>query len=232
MFDAIAPSYDLLNRLISLGLDRGWRAETVRRVRAEYPAEVLDLAAGTGDLSIDLAKALPQATVVAADISQEMLRRAQVKARKEELQEDILFVECDALEMPFRDDCFDVVTCAFGIRNFVDIPAALSQIHRVLRPGGMVAILELCEPRKEGLHALYRYHAFRIIPMLGRLIGRHEQAYRYLPQSIRHVPQREQMCAILRKQGWERVCYKTLFPDVCALYVAYKHSQRWSCMDS
>lgn len=221
MFDAIAPSYDLLNRIISMGLDRSWRQETVRRVAIEKPMHILDLASGTGDLAIDLAKTLPEATIVAADLSTEMLQIGQKKAAQQGVQHAILPTPCDALAMPFKNNSFDAVTCAFGVRNFYNLPDALQEMKRVLTPGGLLAVLELCEPIG-WVRPFYKAHAFHIIPFVGKVVGHNKKAYQYLPKSIERVAQRETFTNMLKQQGWERVTYRTFTPGVCALYIAYK----------
>ena len=224
MFDAIAPSYDLLNRLISLRQDLSWRRELVRRVSIEEPQDILDLAAGTCDLSIALAKALPECTVVAGDLSREMIRLGEAKAQQSGVEDQVLPVLCDAMAMPFRDECFDVVTCGFGVRNFDDSLGGLREMFRVLRPGGLVAVLELCEPRSPLLFSFYRLYAYKVIPLLGKLLGGNKGAYAYLPRSIAEVSQREEMAQLLRLAGFERVAYHLFIPDVCALYVGYRPS--------
>ncbi len=222
MFDHIAPKYDVLNKVNSFGLDRLWRKELVRRVAAERPKLVLDLAAGTGDVSIALAKKLPHATVVAADLSQRMLFHALYKAMNADLTGQVKIAEVDASDLPYEEDHFDAVTCAFGVRNFEDIPLSLSEMYRVLRPGGICAILELCTPDTKLLYDLYQIHAKRLIPTAARLFGSDDTAYDYLCDSIEHAPSRDVMEYLMKEAGFGDTSYHEFFPGVCILYIGYK----------
>lgn len=222
MFDHLAPKYDLLNKINSFGLDRLWRKELVRRVAAEQPKLVLDLAAGTGDVSIALAKKLPGTTVVAADLSQKMLFHALYKALNEDLTEQVKIDVVDATDLPYEDDSFDAVTCSFGVRNFADIPKGFSEMHRVLKPGGICAILELCPPEPGLINSLYQIHAQAVIPSMARLFGSDTSAYDYLGDSIEEVPNRAVMEYLMQQAGFKNTYYREFFPGVCVLYIGYK----------
>jgi demethylmenaquinone methyltransferase/2-methoxy-6-polyprenyl-1,4-benzoquinol methylase len=185
MFDAIADRYDLVNRLISFGRDRGWRRHTASALQA--PNRVLDLATGTGDLAIELARRYPEASVVGLDPSARMLEVARKKTRALALDTRITYVEGDAQELPFEDAQFDAVSMAFGIRNVPDRAAALRQMARVARVGARIAILELTEPRGLGLSLLARCHVHCIVPLVGALISGPGQ-YAYLSRSIAAFP--------------------------------------------
>lgn len=221
MFDDIAPTYDLLNRINSLGLDQWWRRDLVERVAQEQPQLVLDLAAGTGDLSILLAKECTNATIVASDLSIGMLEIGSHKANEAGLSQVKISVE-DAMDLSFDDYHFDAVTCAFGVRNFESIARGYQEIYRVLRPGGMVAILELCEPTNLLLKAGYDLYVDGIIPNVAKWVGRNKEAYDYLGQSIKKVPQRQQMEKLMQMAGFVHTYHKVYAPEVCALYVGYK----------
>lgn len=223
MFDAIAPEYDRLNRLISFGLDSAWRRSAVKLVSRTGARSLLDLAAGTGDFTIALARALPTARIVAADLSQNMLREADRKFVERGLSQ-VSTVQCNALHMPFREGRFDAITCAFGVRNFSDLRQGLSEMYRILRPGGVAVILELCEPDRPISRGLYKLHAFGVIPMLGAMLGNNRKAYAYLPESIHRMTQREGMTEVLEELGFERASFRVFPPGVCAMYVAYKPS--------
>lgn len=223
MFDKLAPNYDFLNRVNSFGLDLLWRKELVRRVAQEKPRLILDLAAGTGDVSIALAEELHRATIVAADLSLGMLEHAVYKSRKAKVDKRVKIAVIDGTDMAFPDNHFDAVTCAFGIRNFEDISIGYQEIYRVLKPGGMVAILELCEPSNPLLNTLYQVHAGLIIPSVSSLSGNRE-AYKYLGNSIRTVPNRALMEYLMKSTGFEYTHYKVFTPGVCALYIGYKPS--------
>lgn len=221
MFDGIARKYDVLNHINSFGLDILWRSDIADRVSAEKPSLILDLAAGTGDLTIELARRNRTATVVAADLSLGMLEKAVHKARKEHLSKVKVSV-VDALEMPFEDNHFDALTCAFGVRNFSSIPDGLREMLRVLRPGGMVAILELCEPENPILRAMYKFHAGVTIPAVARTVAGNEAAYNYLADSIEVVPNRDVMQYLMEEAGFRHTYYTIYTPGVCGLYVGYK----------
>lgn len=204
-----------------MGLDKLWRQRGVQRIKQAQPQALLDLAAGTGDFSIALARALPQTEIVAADLSAGMLTVAAEKVAKLGIS-NISTQECNALEMPFAEGSFDAITCAFGVRNFSDLVAGYTEMHRILRPHGLVCILELCEPKHPITKALYRFYAFNIIPLLGAMIGQHRAAYSYLPASIRSMTQREDMLSTLNVAGFTKCSYKVFAPGVCAMYTAYK----------
>lgn len=221
MFDSIAPTYDVLNRINTLGLDILWRKDLVNQVAKERPARILDLAAGTGDLSVLLARACKKATVIAGDMSIGMLKIAKEKAEKEHLSQ-IKIMEMDALRLPFAGEEFDAITCAFGVRNFGSIAHGYQEMYRVLRPGGMVAILELCEPQSSISHGIYDIHVYHVMPLLGSIIGHNKSAYEYLAKSIEKVPQREEMSQLMEEAGFIHTYHKVYFPSVCALYVGYK----------
>ncbi len=221
MFDTIAPTYDLLNRVNSFGLDIHWRKDLVNRVSNEHPSMILDLATGTADLSIMLAKKCNGATVVATDLSIGMLAIGEQKAREAGLDQ-IKFALADALHLPFDNESFDVATCAFGIRNFESIQKGYEEFNRVLRPGGMVAVLELCEPESRLLNLAYNVHMRAIVPVISSFIGHHRDAYTYLADSIHKVPHRSGMEKLMQKAGLVNTYYKVYTPGVCCLYVGYK----------
>lgn len=221
MFDTIAPTYDLLNRVNSFGLDIYWRKDLVDRVSKERPSKILDLAAGTADLSIMLAKKCTGARVVASDLSIGMLEIGEQKAKAAGLAQ-IYFTVANALELPFEEDRFDAVTCAFGVRNFESIQRGYEEICRVLRPGGMVAVLELCEPENKLLNLAYNLHARVAIPTISSLIAHNKDAYEYLADSIHHVPHRGSMEELMQMAGLVNTYYKVYVPGVCCLYVGYK----------
>lgn len=223
MFNHIAPTYDKLNRIISLGLDRKWRKRGIDLLRPYEPQRVLDIATGTGDLAIELAQSLPSVrSVLGIDISEEMMRIGSDKVRELGLDERIRFGREDCTDLTFADNSFDAATIGFGIRNFADIPQAAREIYRVLRPGKPVVILELTEPTNPFLHWGYRLYAGKIIPLVGQLISEDERAYSYLPESIAAVPQREAMVQILLEAGFSEAFHKVLTPGTCAIYLALK----------
>jgi demethylmenaquinone methyltransferase / 2-methoxy-6-polyprenyl-1,4-benzoquinol methylase len=215
MFGRIAPRYDLANHLLSYNLDRLWRRRTVRRVRAilDRPdARVLDICCGTGDLAVALRKG-GRAQVLASDFCHPMLEAA---ARK--LPGGLLF-ESDALRLPVRDGSLDLVTVAFGFRNLTDYDAGLREMRRVLRPGGMAAILEFSQPRNSLFAAVYGFYSRRILPRLGGLITGAPDAYRYLPESIQKFPDALALADAMRRAGFARVSFEYLTGGSVALHL-------------
>ncbi len=195
MFNAIAPQYDFLNHFLSFGIDRYWRRRLVRHVRSHHPAHLLDVATGTGDLAI-LLQRKTGAAVTGVDIAEGMLEVARKKTLNSQLS-IINYQLASATALPFPDNTFDAVTVAFGVRNFDNLQQGLSEMQRVLRPGGIVTILEFTTPRTRPVRLLYRWYSRYIIPLLGRLVSKHAAAYSYLPASVEAFPQREKFLAEL-----------------------------------
>lgn len=222
MFDNIAPTYDILNRVNTSGLDIKWRKDLVNSVALTDPSEILDIAAGTCDLSILLAKTCKMSHITATDISLGMLEIGKSKVSREQLT-NISILPGDALQLEFDDNTFDVVTCAFGVRNFESIALGYKEMYRVLKPGGMVAILELCTPTNRFMRFGYDIHMKVNVPIISRLFGRKEGAYNYLRESVQRVPQREQMTLLMKSAGFNPTNYKVYKPGVCALYTGYKN---------
>jgi demethylmenaquinone methyltransferase/2-methoxy-6-polyprenyl-1,4-benzoquinol methylase len=219
MFDAIAERYDLLNRIISLGIDQGWRRRTVAALRLQPGARVLDLATGTGDLAILVAESEPSATVVGLDPSERMLAIAAKKVAGEQLGERIELVSGDAGRLPFPDASFDGITMAFGIRNMPNRAQALAEMARVVRPGGRIAILELSEPRGGLVAPLARFHVHTLVPRLGALLSG-AAAYRYLERSIARFPRPAEFAETMRSAGLDVVDVRPLTFGVVCLFVA------------
>lgn len=223
MFNRIAPTYDRLNRIISLGLDRSWRQHGLTLLQPYTPISVLDIATGTGDLAIDIIRNIPSVLhVQGVDISEEMMRIGATKVRDLGLDTRITFSRENCAAMSFEDETFDAVTIGFGIRNFEDIPQAAREIFRVLRPGKPAMILELTEPSNLLTRLGYKLYSKGIIPWIGRLISDDDSAYTYLPRSIAETPQRQEMVELLRAAGFSEVYYRSLFPGTCAVYMAIK----------
>lgn len=221
MFDTIAPTYDLLNRINSLGMDQCWRRDLVRRVSLEKPSLILDLAAGTGDLTLMLAHSNPDATIVASDISLGMLEVAVRKARKAGLPQ-VKIAVADAMELPFEDEHFDAVTCGFGVRNFESLHRGYEEMFRVLKPGGMIAILELSEPINPIYRTFYELHTEINLPLFSTFIGQNAAEYRYLTRSIKATPQRKKMLQLIEMAGFINTYQYTYTPGACTIYVGYK----------
>jgi len=209
MFDRIAPVYDVMNRVMTMGLDQRWRRETVRAV-VRPGDRVLDAACGTGDLAVIAAKA--GARVTGLDFSAAMLERARRKAPSLE------WVRGDLLALPFEDGSFDAATVGFGIRNVSDLPRAIEELRRVLRPGGRLAILEITRPRGP-LRVFYSFWFDRIVPLLGKVLPGGE-AYTYLPASVRRFPGPDELAAQL--DGFEDVRYQLFAGGIVALHTGVR----------
>ena len=221
MFDHIAPAYDRLNHLMSLGIDRSWRRTALKWLRPHRPQQMMDVATGTGDFALLACRMLRPQSLVGTDISEGMMQVARRKAREAGLDERISFRREDCEALTFADASFDAVTVAFGIRNFEHLDRGLREMCRVLRPGGHLVILELSTPDRFPLKQLYRIYS-RLIPLMGRLVSHDRSAYTYLPQSIRAFPQGEVMSESIRRAGFSDVRFRRLTFGVCTLYMATK----------
>jgi demethylmenaquinone methyltransferase/2-methoxy-6-polyprenyl-1,4-benzoquinol methylase len=219
MFDRIAARYDAVNRVLSFGLDRGWRRRTVRALQLGASPRVLDLATGTGDLAIDIAHTHPDATVIGLDPSREMLAIAERKLAARGLAGRVRLVRGDAQHLPYRGCEMDAATIAFGIRNVPDRLAALREMARVVRPGGRIAVLELGEPRRGLLARAARFHTRHVVPRLGALLSGARE-YRYLQRSIAAFPSSAEFAALMERAGLHVVELVPLTFGVCTLYVA------------
>lgn len=221
MFDHIAPAYDRLNHLMSLGIDRSWRRTALKWLRPHRPQQMMDVATGTGDFALLACRMLRPESLVGTDISEGMMQVARHKAREAGLDDRILFQREDCEALTFSDASFDAVTVAFGIRNFEHLDRGLREMCRVLRPGGHLVILELSTPDRPPMKQLYRIYS-RLIPLMGRLVSHDRSAYTYLPQSIRAFPQGEVMSESIRRAGFSDVRFRRLTFGVCTLYMATK----------
>lgn len=219
MFDGIAARYDLLNRIISLGIDQSWRRKTVDSLELTADSHVLDLATGTADLALMTARRVPGCKITGVDPSSKMLEVGQTKVDRAGLGEKIKLELGDAQNLPFGDDTFDGTMIAFGIRNVPDRLQGLREMARVTRPGGKVAILELSEPRGGIMGPLTRFHIHTVVPWLGGLLsGRKE--YRYLQKSIAAFPPAEEFAELMSSAGLTVEQVRPLTSGVAHLYVA------------
>lgn len=212
-FNTIAKRYDRLNHLMTWGMDRGWRRRAVRALRLERGSKVLDVACGTGDMVVELAK--QSCRVNGVDISSEMLAIARSKCRGAVVEVG------DAELLPFPDDTFAAVTCAFGVRNFLHLRRGLAEMVRVVRPGGQVAVLELSTPDSALLRPFYNLYTHSVIPLLGSCVAGNSDAYRYLVSSIERFPKGRDFMKLLEDEGCQ-VHQRKLFFGVCRLYLASK----------
>ena len=222
LFDNIAPTYDALNHTLSFGFDRTWRRKAVRTLMAYNPATVLDIATGTGDFALAIARKLKLRHVMAVDISEGMMRVGREKAVREGLHDVVRFRKEDCSHLSFADNSFDAVTVTFGVRNFENLDACLCEIHRVLNKGGHLILLELSYPHKRLWRALFNIYSKVVMPVVGRLISGDNSAYTYLPETMAAFPQGEVMREILLKNGFSQARFRRLTMGICTLYVAEK----------
>lgn len=227
MFDGIAPTYDFLNHLLSAGVDKGWRRKAVEALGRFAPKRVLDIATGTGDFAILIAKLLSPEKIFGADISEGMMEvaRKKVKALREsgELAEtEIEFQKQDCLDLSFSDSTFEAVTVAYGVRNFQDLDAGLREMYRVLVPGGHLLIVELATPPRFPMRQLFWLYAHVVMPAVGWLVSRDSRAYSYLPATMEAFPQGEVMQGILKKAGFRSVEWRRFTFGICTMYLAEK----------
>lgn len=222
MFDNIAPTYDKLNHRLSWDIDRHWRNKAIEAMARQAPKHILDMATGTGDFAILAARKLKAKSIIGADISDGMMAIGRQKVEKDGLQDIISFQKEDCTGMSFKDGQFDAVMAAFGIRNFQDLEQGLREMLRVLKPGGMLCVLELTTPVTFPMKQLFRIYSHTILPLYGRMISKDPAAYSYLTKTIEAFPQGETMVEILKKTGFREAAFKRLTFGICTLYVAYK----------
>ncbi len=219
MFDAIAPRYDLLNHVLSAGLDARWRTRAIEELRLGPGARVLDLCTGTGDLAVAALRAQPAASVIGIDFAAEMLRLASRKMTSRRLSA-VRLVRGDGTRIPLADATCDAATIGFGIRNVVDPAAALAELARVLRPGGRLAILEFGQPRLPGIRTMYSWYFRYLLPLVGKLISKHQSAYSYLPASVGTFPPAKEFAATIAATGFSQVQAVPLTFGIVYLYIA------------
>jgi len=215
MFGRIAPRYDLLNHLLSMNIDKYWRARTVKLVSsvlAKPGARVLDVACGTGDLMIALAKRGPKALVLGSDFSHPMLTAARSKT-------SLGLFEADALALPVAEGSFDLVTIAFGFRNLANYQRGLVELGRILKPGGVLAILEFSTPPNALLAALYGFYSRHVLPKIGGWISGSPEAYTYLPESVRKFPDAPELAQQMRDAGFQNVRYQRMTAGIVAVHL-------------
>jgi len=220
MFGRVASRYDLLNHLLSFNVDRYWRRRTVRRAQeflARPGARVLDICCGTGDLTLALAARANGKTVFGSDFCHPMLLEARRKVR-----ERCALFEADALKLPLADGSLDLITVAFGLRNFANYQEGLLEMRRVLKPGGAAAILEFSRPPNRAFAALYDFYSLRILPAIGGMVSGSRTAYQYLPESVRKFPGAEELAGRMREAGFAKVSYERMTGGIVALHMGVR----------
>jgi demethylmenaquinone methyltransferase/2-methoxy-6-polyprenyl-1,4-benzoquinol methylase len=223
MFDAIAPRYDLLNRLLSAGFDRRWRARAIRSLELTGDERLLDLCTGTADVALAARRSAPRARrVIGVDFAAAMLQRGRRKVHDAGEQGAIALVRADAVRLPLHNGAVDAVTVAFGIRNVEDAETACRELHRVLRIGGRLAILEFAIPTLPIVRHAYLSYFRHVLPMLGRVVSRHTTAYSYLPASVTAFPTPDRFAHVLDDVGFTDVQVRGLTLGIVYLYSAVK----------
>ena len=222
MFDNIAPTYDTLNHRLSWDIDRGWRRKAIQQLAPYKPQTMLDIATGTGDFAIMAAQMLKPQQLIGTDISEGMMDIGRKKVKAQGLDEIISFAKEDCLALSYDDASFDAVTAAFGIRNFADLDKGLSEMCRVLKPGGHLSIVELTTPVSFPMKQLFHIYSHTVLPVYGRLISKDTSAYSYLTKTIEAFPQGERMQDILRRAGFKDASFKRLTFGICTMCFATK----------
>lgn len=220
MFDGIAPSYDRLNHIMSLNVDKVWRRHALKQIVDGTPQRLLDVACGTGDSTISAAVAAAEGSVVTGvDISEGMMAMVMDKARKAGVADRIRLQVADGEALPFADGSFHRVTCAFGIRNFEHKEKGLAEFRRVLCPGGRAVILELSVPQIRVIRWFYDLYFLHVLPWIGGVVSGDKAAYKYLPASVHAFPAPGEFCTMMREAGFSRVSHKALTLGLCRMYV-------------
>ena len=222
MFDKIAFRYDFLNRFLSAGIDVRWRKKAIRELSSLHPKNILDVATGTGDFAVTSYNILKPEKITGIDISEGMLNIGRKKIENLGLEGHIRLLNGDSEAIYFEDSSFDAVTVAFGVRNFEDLEKGLSEIYRVLRPGGRLVVLEFSKPSLPIIKSLYNFYMKFITPNIGKLISKNNDAYKYLNNSVQKFPERDNFINILKKLKYRHSFYKTLSLGICTIYCGEK----------
>ncbi len=224
VFDSVADSYDLMNDVMSLGIHRLWKRFAIEQSGARPGQRILDLAGGTGDLAAGLARRVgSEGCIVLGDINARMLAVGRARLLDQGISGNVEFVQANAEILPFPDASFDCVTIAFGLRNVTDKAKALTSMYQVLKPGGRLLVLEFSQPVLPGLKQAYDLYSFKLLPLMGRLIARDADSYRYLAESIRMHPDQHQLLQLMQGAGFEDCDYHNLSGGIVALHRGYRY---------
>ena len=224
MFNNIAFRYDFLNRFLTAGVDVWWRKKTILSLKKIHPQTILDVATGTADVALLTYKLLNPKQITGVDISDAMLKIGREKIKKNHLQNIIELQNADSENLPFSNASFDAITVAFGVRNFEHLERGLSEMLRVLKPGGMLAVLEFSQPKNKLFRAFCNFYNNVIVPGAGRLFAKNKDAYNYLNHSAKAFPERENFTRILSDVGFKNVSFKPLSLGICCRYAASKNN--------
>ncbi len=221
MFNNIAWRYDFLNHFLSFGIDHYWRQQAINELKKSHPQLILDVATGTGDLAITALQLNPK-KVFGVDISSDMLEIGRKKLLKKNLQNKIELLEVDSEKLIFEDNKFDAITVGFGVRNFENLEKGLSEMRRVLKPGGTLVVLEFSQPKSAVLRGLYTFYSTKVTPFLGKLISKDKAAYTYLHESVSAFPFGKDFTNILEKTGYQNTNIRPLTFGIATVYTAEK----------
>ncbi len=222
MFDNIAPKYDLLNRVLTLGIDTIWRKKAINMLDKVNHKKILDVATGTADVALEIHKQLNPEEIIGLDISPVMIDHGNVKVKKKGVEDIIKLEVGDSENMRFEDHYFDAVTVSFGVRNFGNLEKGLSEMHRILRQDGKVVILEFSKPKMFPFKQLYNFYFKNILPLIGKKGSKDDNAYEYLYKSVQAFPDYEKFGEILEKVGFRSVQWKSLSLGICTIYSGVK----------
>jgi demethylmenaquinone methyltransferase / 2-methoxy-6-polyprenyl-1,4-benzoquinol methylase len=222
MFDDIAFKYDFLNRFLSAGIDIKWRKKAIKQLSALAPKKILDVATGTADVALMASGILKPEKIIGIDISEGMLEVGRKKIEKAGLQHIIELLNGDSETINFEDSSFDAVTVAFGVRNFQHLEKGLSEIYRVLKPGGKLVVLEFSKPKMPGVKGMYNLYMKIVCPNVGKLFSKNRNAYKYLDESIQKFPEGNNFTNILDNLGYKNSYCKTLSLGICSIYCGTK----------
>lgn len=222
MFDKIAPYYDYLNRVLSVGIDVIWRKKAINTLKPYRPQSILDIATGTADLAIEAAKTLQPEVIIGMDISVEMLKIGNSKVSKKGLDHIITLETGDSEHLKYQDNSFDAITAAFGVRNFENLEAGLREMYRVMKKDGRLVILEFSKPKVFPLKQLFNLYFKNILPVIGKIKSKDPKAYKYLYESVQVFPDYEKLTGILEKIGFKNTSYKPLSFGICTIYQGSK----------
>ncbi|RAU84464.1 bifunctional demethylmenaquinone methyltransferase/2-methoxy-6-polyprenyl-1,4-benzoquinol methylase UbiE [Pontibacter arcticus] len=221
MFNNIAGKYDFLNHFLSAGIDIIWRKKAVSLLAPQKPKLILDIATGTGDFAIELLKLNPD-KIVGADISEGMLAVGREKLTKKGLNHKIELQYGDSENLPFADNTFDAVTAAFGVRNFENLSKGLSEMNRVLKPGGTIVVLEFSKPRSFPMKQLFQFYFKNILPLVGKIVSKDNAAYTYLPESVQAFPDGQDFLNIYQQVGFKNTKWHSLTFGISSIYIGTK----------
>ena len=221
MFDNISKRYDFLNHFLSLGIDKGWRKKAVKIISQANPKIILDVATGTGDFAIAELKLDPE-KVIGIDLSNGMLDVGREKMKKKKVDHIVDMVQGDSENLPFEDNYFDAITVGFGVRNFENLEKGLGEMYRVLKPGGIVAVLEFSKPKKFPIKQSFNFYSKFIIPTVGKTVSKDKRAYSYLPESVEAFPEGQDFLDIMTKIGYTDMKQKMVSGGIASIYYGSK----------